>query len=65
MEAEAAVEARPRGAQNAKTRNTDFIHRCWGATENFKLKEIWTGSLEGQPRAWRPTRRLQERRKAV
>lgn len=40
VEAEAAVGARSHGAQNAKTRNTDFIHRCWGATENFKLKEI-------------------------
>lgn len=36
VEAEAAVEVRPHGAQNTRTRNTDFIHRCWGATENCK-----------------------------
>lgn len=29
------------------------MHGCWGAAENFKLKEIWTGSMEGQPRAQR------------
>lgn len=21
------------------------MHGCWGAAENFKLKEIWTGNM--------------------